>query len=95
MMEKVALKAYISGLVQGVGYRYFAYREATRMKLSGYVKNLPDGRVEVFAEGPRNQLTQFLMVLEEGPRFSDVQNIEIEWLESHNKYQSFRIDSGY
>jgi acylphosphatase len=59
-MDKVAFKAYVAGAVQGVGFRYFTYQEANRLELSGYVKNLADGQVEVFAEGLKNHLDQFL-----------------------------------
>jgi acylphosphatase len=94
-MDKVSFKAYVSGAVQGVGFRYFTYQEANRLELSGYVKNLPDGRVEVFAEGLKNQIDQFLEILKGGPRYSTVEHVDIEWQEYSNKYQSFRIESGY
>ena len=94
-MDKVALKVQVVGVVQGVGFRYFTYQEANRLELSGYVKNLPDGRVEVFAEGLKNHLDQFLEILKEGPRFSNVEHVDVEWQEYKNKYQSFRIESGY
>jgi acylphosphatase len=94
-MEKAAFKARVSGLVQGVGYRYFAYREAGAFEISGYVKNLLDGRVEVFAEGPREQLEQFLGRLRLGPRFGHVEQVEVEWLEYQQKFPKFMIDSSY
>lgn len=94
-MEKVAFKAWISGIVQGVGYRYFAYREASAFEIGGYVKNLADGRVEVYAEGPRDQLEKFLEKLRVGPRFGHVEKVEIEWLDDQSKYKRFIIESGY
>ena len=85
-MDKAAFKVQITGIVQGVGFRYFTYQEVNRLELSGYVKNLPDGRVEVFAEGQKNHLDQFLAILKEGPRFSTVENVDIEWQQYKNKF---------
>ena len=59
---------FVSGLVQGVGYRYFAMRTAQRLGLAGYARNLPDGRVEVYAAGGAAKLAEFRMELERGPR---------------------------
>jgi acylphosphatase len=62
-----ARRYIVSGVVQGVGYRYFSHRAAQRFHLSGYVKNLPDGRVEVYAIGPAEDLSKLRAVLERGP----------------------------
>jgi acylphosphatase len=94
-MEKAAVKALVSGMVQGVGYRYFAAREASPFEITGYVKNLPDGRVEVFAEGQREELDQFLEKLRRGPRFGFVEHVEIEWLDYQGRFKKFSIDTGY
>ena len=51
-MSPIARKFFVGGEVQGVGYRFFAQRAAARHQVTGYVKNLDDGRVEVLAEGP-------------------------------------------
>lgn len=94
-MEKEAFLAYISGIVQGVGYRYFAYRKANEYGLTGYVKNLPDGRVEVFAEGKKEVLDQFLSDLKRGPQFAMVEDVKIEWQSYQQKYDKFYIESSY
>lgn len=60
------------GKVQGVGFRYFAIREAQRLDLSGWVRNLPDGSVEAFAEGPEESLNAFESFLRKGPSWSRV-----------------------
>jgi acylphosphatase len=52
----------ISGRVQGVGFRYFTRTNAKEMALTGWVRNLPDGKVEVLAFGPENELEQFMLV---------------------------------
>jgi acylphosphatase len=62
----------VSGIVQGVGYRYFAMRMAQRLGLSGYARNLPDGRVEVYAVGSTASLAEFRKELERGPLGSSV-----------------------
>ncbi|GAB4364864.1 MAG: acylphosphatase [Calditrichia bacterium] len=94
-MEKAAFKAFVSGLVQGVGYRYFVYRKAAQYEITGYVKNLFDGRVEVFAEGNKKDLEEFLAELWKGPQFARVENVQVEWLEYEQKYPRFYIETGY
>jgi acylphosphatase len=69
-------RLWISGKVQGVGYREFTRRHAAALGISGYAKNLPDGRVEVLACGPVPALEQLHAKLREGPRWSVVQDIE-------------------
>lgn len=68
----------VSGMVQGVGYRYFAMRGAQRLGLSGYAKNLPDGRVEVYACGEGAKLAEFRMELERGPQSASVSGVTEE-----------------
>ena len=65
----------ISGTVQGVGYRYFAQHAAAKLKVGGYVKNLRDGRVEVFAMGTTQQHAELRAMLKRGPRFSSVSEV--------------------
>jgi acylphosphatase len=74
--------ALVSGNVQGVGYRAFAQRKAQELGLSGYAENLRDGRVEVVAEGPREDLEQFLRFLRQGPRLARVDQVEVQWGEA-------------
>ena len=66
----------ISGRVQGVGYRYFAQRAAVALGLTGYARNLPDGRVEVYAVGPEDALSELSGALRQGPRWADVGGVE-------------------
>lgn len=67
---------FISGRVQGVGFRYSTYFKAREIGVSGYVRNLDDGRVEVLAEGSGEQLRLFEAFLDQGPRFARVEYIE-------------------
>jgi acylphosphatase len=69
---------FVSGLVQGVGYRYFAMRTAQRLGLAGYARNLPDGRVEVYAAGGAAKLAEFRMELERGPQGASVASVTEE-----------------
>lgn len=71
-----AKRFLVHGRVQGVGYRAFAQHEATRLGLSGYARNLADGRVEVYAAGNPISLGDFLARLYQGPRWADVRSIE-------------------
>jgi acylphosphatase len=71
-----ARRFLISGRVQGVGYRYFAERSAHETGVTGWARNLDDGRVEVHANGTRKQLEDFEGRLRTGPRFADVRSVE-------------------
>ena len=68
----------ISGRVQGVGYRAFAQKEALRLGLKGWARNLADGRVEAHACGAAAKLDDFEARLRMGPRFSDVRGVEVK-----------------
>jgi len=85
-----AKRWFVSGRVQGVGYRYFAQKAATDLGLTGYARNLDDGRVEVYAVGPVDKLSQLAGALYRGPRWSDVRGVE-EQEAAVQEYGSFRI----
>lgn len=70
--EQAAKRYYITGMVQGVGYRYFARRAALRLGVAGYVMNLRDGRVHVYAVGRSDSLVEFRRELERGPQSASV-----------------------
>ena len=92
MAGKIARKFFISGDVQGVGFRFFAQRAAARHQVVGYVKNLDDGRVEALAEGPAHNVEAFKHELATGPRFGSVDHIEEINVEPAGTYSSFRIE---
>ncbi len=71
-----AYRYYVDGRVQGVGYRYFVLRQAEALGITGFARNLPDGRVEVVAEGPEEVLQRFEARLKEGPAFATVTGVE-------------------
>jgi len=90
--DKIARRFFISGEVQGVGFRYFAQRSSARHQVRGYVKNLPDGRVEVWAEGPAKAVNEFRMDLAAGPACSNVSSVEEIVVEPTGRYPTFRIE---
>ena len=92
MTAKVARRFFISGDVQGVGFRFFAQRAAARHQVVGYVKNLDDGRAEALAEGPAANVEAFKDELATGPRFSSVAHVEEINLDPTGLFPSFRIE---
>ena len=86
-----ARRWFIRGRVQGVGFRYFAQRAAEELELTGYVRNLDDGRVEVYAIGPSTKLSELASRLHRGPRWADVRGVDEQEAEPH-KYHSFQVE---
>jgi len=84
--NRIARSYLISGIVQGVGFRYFTQDEAERLHLSGYVRNLRDGRVEVYAIGTPENLARLRTILEHGPRGAMVQHVVEECAELDPKF---------
>jgi acylphosphatase len=83
---KQAKRYFVSGIVQGVGFRYFTQNAAERLHLSGYTKNVPDGCVEVYAIGTAEQLVKLRSALERGPWGASVSEV---------KEEQAAIDSNY
>ncbi|MBM3325243.1 MAG: acylphosphatase [Calditrichaeota bacterium] len=81
----------ISGMVQGVCYRYFAIEEAEKLGLAGWVKNLPTGQVEAEIEGDRSAVEALIKSLKIGPRAAHVTDTKIEWIEPKGEAGEFRI----
>jgi len=74
----IARRYFVSGAVQGVGYRYFAQRAAMRLGVTGYTRNLRDGRVEVYAAGSEGALAALRRELERGPQAASVSQVTVE-----------------
>lgn len=91
MAETWLLRAVVRGWVQGVGYRDFASREASRLGLRGYVRNVSDGSVELEAEGTRSDLEGFLDRLRTGPPHSDVKSVDHTWEESRGNFSGWDL----
>jgi len=79
----------VSGIVQGVGYRYFVYRNARPLGLYGYAKNLPDGTVFVIVEGKESAINELHKILKKGPSFSRVEKVSISILEPKHDFSEF------
>jgi len=88
------LVAVVSGQVQGVGFRWFVQREATRLGLDGWVSNQPDRSVEVVAEGPDAALDQLVLQLWEGPLGSSVGGVDVRHEPARGNIVGFTIRSG-
>ncbi|MDX9758803.1 MAG: acylphosphatase [Bacteroidota bacterium] len=81
----------ISGLVQGVGFRFFAARQARMLGVHGFVRNLPAGEVEVLAQGETGLLERFLHDLRVGPRSAQVTATRLVWKDTTEQYHDFTI----
>lgn len=75
--ETLTRRVLIEGYVQGVGYRHFARRAALRLRLSGWVRNRPDGTVEALISGPPDAIERMLAELRRGPLGSDVRSVRL------------------
>jgi acylphosphatase len=75
VQEKIAKRFFVSGMVQGVGYRFFAARTAERLGVTGWVRNLRDGRVEAYAIGSPKAVKDFRRELERGPTGAVVDDV--------------------
>ena len=89
--RKVQLFVIITGRVQGVGFRNFTQLNARQIGINGYAKNLPNGTVEVVAEGEKSQLDALVALLKKGPRYARVDSIEIDERPFTGDYKTFGI----
>jgi len=81
----------IIGLVQGVGYRYFACQAAQALSLTGTVRNQDDGSVEVIVEGSKSMILELIRELERGHRFSHVSSVQVQWEAYRASFKTFSI----
>ena len=77
--ETVGFTGTVTGRVQGVGFRYFVARAARNLGLTGYVRNLPDGTVEVAVAGERAGLDTLAVLLQQGPPGAAVESVKLDW----------------
>ena len=90
--EHLCLHVFVSGKVQGVFFRAYTRDKALELGLTGWVRNLSDGRVEVMAEGPKEKLEQLLQWLKtKGSPLSRVEQVNYEWLKPTGTFKSFEI----
>lgn len=90
-LQRVRVRIWISGLVQGVNYRAFAREEALRRHVCGGVRNLSDGRVEVEIEGEKRAVEAMIEALRKGPPLATVHSLDLEWHPADAGYHDFRI----
>jgi acylphosphatase len=85
------LHALIKGQVQGVGFRYFVLKTAQQLNLTGWVRNLPNGNVEVEAQGDEDNLYEFEQALWKGPHFSRVEDVACTRSDDERPFDSFEV----
>ncbi|MFQ5637089.1 MAG: acylphosphatase [bacterium] len=88
----VGVVLIVKGRVQGVGFRWYVQRAAQKLGLTGYVKNLYNGDVEVVAEGERGRVEELIQQVKIGPSFSKVNDVFIEWKKITGTYSSFSVE---
>jgi acylphosphatase len=81
----------VTGEVQGVGFRMFTVRRAAELNITGWVRNLEDGSVEILAEGTRSNLDTLLSLVHEGPRMAQVDNVKFEFSEKEEGFTFFNV----
>jgi len=86
-----SIHLYISGMVQGVGYRQFVRYVARKLGVTGWVQNLPDGRVEAMVHGSEDQLKELIRRCKKGSFVSEVKDIDVIWMENEETFDGFEI----
>jgi len=85
------LHVQVCGRVQGVSFRYFVLSAARRLGLTGWVRNLPDGSVELIAEGPHADLDSLVEACRQGPSMARVDRVDVDWDEQSPQSRDFQI----
>lgn len=80
---------YISGFVQGVGFREYIKKKAGKMNVTGWTRNLTDRRVEIIAQGDEELLRKFIKIASRGPFLAEVKNVSLEWEEPAEIFKTF------
>ena len=91
MSDTALLHAIVRGRVHGVFFRAFVESRAAELKLTGYVRNRPDGTVEVKAEGERQKLEKLVEYLKNGPPAALVEEVVVEWSEPSGEFSGFSV----
>jgi acylphosphatase len=88
---KTRVRIIVSGMVQGVFFRDHTRRWASSLDLTGWVRNLSDGRVEALAEGDKEKVEELIARLQEGPPLARVENVEVNWEDYKGEFKDFRV----
>jgi acylphosphatase len=89
--DRARLHLIVSGRVQGVFFRHSAMEEARKLALTGWVRNLPSGEVEITAEGVRRNLEILFAWSHEGPPSARVHDVRAQWDEYRGEFSGFRV----
>jgi len=81
----------ISGVVQGVAFRYYTRYRAQQLDLKGWVRNCPDGKVEILVEGEGEKVKELIEWCHQGPPSAIVAELKVEWQEYIGEYKSFEL----
>lgn len=90
-MELSRVHIFVSGIVQGVGFRATTSSMARELGLTGWVRNLPDGRVEAVFEGEKEKIEEILERIKKGSFFIRVDKVEVAWEEYKGEFDKFEI----
>ena len=88
---KARAHIFVSGRVQGVFFRDHTQRWASSLNLTGWVKNIRDGRVEALAEGDKEKIGELIIRLKEGPPSAQVDRVDVNWEDYKGEFKDFRI----
>ena len=89
--DTLTVNMKITGKVQGVGFRYFVLQQAQELGIKGWVSNKSNGDVEALAQGEKADLEQFIAKVKEGPSFSRVEDVSLNWLNEGEQYFGLEI----
>jgi len=87
---KKSVRLYITGSVQGVFFRLFVKQNAEKLGVNGFVRNLEDGRIEIFLEGDADNVNKMVDLCKKGPRHSQIRNVEIK-PETFQGFRNFKV----
>jgi acylphosphatase len=88
---EVRAEIVVNGLVQGVGFRYFVMREAQKLELKGFVKNLYSGEVLTVIEGEKANAEEMVRKLKVGPIHASVKSFKVDWQTPKNEFKDFEV----
>lgn len=84
-------RIFVSGFVQGVGYRHFVRKKAQGLGLKGWVRNLPDRRVEAVLQGSKESIEKAIAECKKGPFLSEIEDVQVEWKDEQTRLLEFKI----
>lgn len=81
----------VSGFVQGIGYRSFVKKNAVKLGLTGFVRNIENGRVEALFQGDKEKIEEMILLCKKGPYLSEVKNVEVDWIDEMEEFKLFEV----